>query len=390
MSSINSFSFTLEATQGGMRAGTLFTPHGEVKTPIFMPVGTLATVKSLDSQDLIDLKAEIILANAYHLYLRPGLDVIKKAGGIHSFMNWQRPVLTDSGGFQVFSLASNQAQANSLVKISSEGVEFRSHLDGSKHFFTPEIALENQRTIGADIAMIFDQCASDSSSASELKFAVDRTYAWAKRAKAYWQEQGRMNVYGRYQALFGIVQGGKDLKLRKLALEQMLSLDFDGVAFGGETIGYNRPESVRIMQHLNHLIPEDKPRYAMGMGRDPADIVAAVKAGYDMFDCVGPTRLARNGGLFTGKLVVGRDGLPEFKSEFKKGRLNIGNKQFETDHRPLDPNCTCNICRSGYTRSYLHHLYKTKELSFYRLASIHNLHFMLNLTSKLRKFILDS
>ena len=387
---MNKFQFKLEATWGRMRAGTLFTPHGEVKTPIFMPVGTLATVKSLDSQDLENLQAQIILANAYHLYLRPGLEVIKQAGGIHNFMNWPKPILTDSGGFQVFSLADNQSKASSLVKITPEGVEFRSHLDGSKHFFTPETALENQRIIGADITMIFDQCASDDSSYRELKAAVERTYAWAKRARVYWEEKGKVNVYGRYQALFGIAQGGKDLKLRKLALEQMLSLDFDGIAFGGETIGYNRSESVKIIEHLSSLIPEDKPRYAMGMGRDPEDVVAAVRAGYDMFDCVGPTRLARNGSLFVGEVVLDQTGLPEFRSEFKKGRLNIGNKQFKTDLRPIAKNCTCFTCRSGYTRSYLHHLYKAQELSFYRLASIHNLHFMLNLTSKLRAMILRS
>ena len=277
---MSGFKFHLEATKGRMRAGRLVTPHGEVKTPIFMPVGTLGTVKSLDSQDLENLNAQIILGNAYHLYLRPGLDVLKKTGGLHNFMGWQNPILTDSGGFQVFSLAQTSTQGDSLVKVTDEGVEFRSHLDGSKHFFTPEKALENQRVIGADIAMIFDQCASDQASKSEIAQAVKRTYRWAKKAKAYWEERGRVNAYGRYQALFGIVQGGKHLDLRKKALEQILSLEFDGVAFGGETVGYDMKWSARLIEELGFLIPKNLPRYAMGLGRDPANIVEAVKAGY--------------------------------------------------------------------------------------------------------------
>ena len=381
------FQFTLEGTKGRMRAGRFVTPHGEVKTPIFMPVGTLGTVKSLDWQDL-DPWTEIILSNAYHLYLRPGLKVLKSAGGLHNFINWHKPILTDSGGFQVFSLANLTGKSQQpLVKITNDGVEFRSHLDGSKHFFTPEVALENQRVIGADIAMIFDQCASDQAGRVEIETAVKRTHAWAKRAKTYWEEQGRLNIYGRYQALFGIVQGGKHLDLRRQALKQMLELEFDGVSFGGETVGYDMEWSTKLIRELGDLIPEYLPRYAMGLGRDPANIVEAVKAGYDMFDCVGPTRLARNGSLFVGKLVF-EDNQPKFVSEFAKGRLNIGNKRYKHDHQPIDAECQCQTCRLGYTRSYLHHLYKTNELTFYRLASIHNLYFMLNLIKKLRKFIL--
>ena len=383
------FKFHLESTNGRMRAGRLVTPHGEVKTPIFMPVGTLGTVKSLDNQDLENLEAQIILGNAYHLYLRPGLDVLKQTGGLHNFMGWQKPILTDSGGFQVFSLAKTSTSSSSLVKVTDEVVEFRSHLDGSKHFFTPEKALENQRIIGADIAMIFDQCASDQASKTEIAQAVKRTYQWAKRAKIYWEEQGRVSVYGRYQALFGIVQGGKHLDLRRKALKQMLSLEFDGVAFGGETVGYDMEWSTRLIKELGPLIPESLPRYAMGLGRDPANIVEAVKAGYDMFDCVGPTRLARNGTLFVGSLKINGQGQPEFVSEFKKGRLNIGNQRFAYDQAPIDSSCDCYTCRLGYTRAYLHHLYKTQELSYYRLASIHNLRFMLRLASLLRKLILD-
>ncbi len=386
---MNSFHFKLEGQKGCMRAGRMMTPHGEVKTPIFMPVGTLGSVKALDAQDLQQLKAQIILANAYHLYLRPGLNQLKKAGGVHNFINWQKPILTDSGGFQVFSLAHmKNSQQQSLVQISQDGVAFRSHLDGSTHFFTPEKALENQRVIGADIAMIFDQCASDQSSIAEMEAALARTYDWAKKAKIYWEEQGRTNAYGRYQALFGIVQGGTDLKLRHLALKQMLDLDFDGIAFGGETIGYNMVETVNLMKSLSKFIPDDKPRYGMGIGRDPANVVAAVKAGYDMFDCVGPSRLARNGSLFVGRLVL-KKGEPIFESEFKHGRLSIGKQIYANDQRPIDPHCHCHTCQAGYSRSYLHHLYKTKELTYYRLASIHNLRFMLNLMEQLRKFILD-
>ncbi len=384
------FRFQLEAVKGRMRAGRLVTPHGEVKTPIFMPVGTLGTVKSLDNQDLESLEAQIILGNAYHLYLRPGLDVLKQTGGLHNFMGWQKPILTDSGGFQVFSLAQASTSGSSLVKVTDEGVEFRSHLDGSKHFFTPEKALENQFIIGADIAMIFDQCASDQASKTEIAQAVKRTYQWAKRAKIYWEEQGRVNVYGRYQALFGIVQGGKHLDLRRKALKQMLSLEFDGVAFGGETVGYDMEWSARLIKELGSLVPESLPRYAMGLGRDPANIVEAVKAGYDMFDCVGPTRLARNGTLFVGSLEISGQGQPKFISEFKKGRLNIGNQRFAYDQAPVDSSCDCYTCRSGYTRAYLHHLYKIRELSYYRLASIHNLRFMLRLTYLLRRMIVDN
>jgi len=384
---MNAFKFQLEGQKGYARAGRLITPHGEVETPIFMPVGTLGSVKALDMQDLGNLGAQIILGNAYHLYLRPGLEVLRQAGGLHNFINWQKPILTDSGGFQVFSLAKMRNSRRSLIKISNSGVEFRSHLDGSKHFFTPEKALENQRIIGADIAMIFDQCASDNSSLREMELAVKRTHLWAERAKTYWEEQGRVNIYGRYQALFGIVQGGKHLNLRRLALNQMLDLDFDGIAFGGETIGYDMKETVKLMLQLNQFIPKNKPRYGMGIGRDPADIVAAVKAGYDMFDCVGPSRLARNGSLFVGRLVI-KNGQPVFESEFKNGRLSIGKQVYAHDPQPVDPHCQCQTCRLNYSRSYLHHLYKTKELVYYRLATIHNLRFMLNLIKQLREFIL--
>lgn len=393
------FSFTLEKTKGKARAGSFKTEHGTVQTPIFMPVGTLATVKALDTQDIQSTKAQIILANTYHLYLTPGMEVIEKAGGVHPFMGWEKPMLTDSGGFQVFSLGAQQdskrvklnrepsAKLQPKNKISETGVKFTSHRDGSEHFFSPEKSIEIQRSIGADIIMAFDECTPDQATPEYTREALDRTHRWAKQCKEYWDSQNRLSKYGKYQALFGIVQGAMHPELRKESLEKIKELDFDGIAFGGETVGYNMAGTVQIMEWLEGLIPEDKPRYAMGLGRDPQNLVDAVLAGYDMFDCVAPTRFARNGTLYAGKLEE-KDGKPEFVSEFNKGRLQIGNERFTFDQSPIQAGCDCYTCTHHYTRSYLRHLFKTDELTYHRLASIHNVRFMVRLSEELREWVL--
>ncbi len=392
---MNSFTFDLQKQKNQARAGEFSTPHGKVQTPIFMPVGTQASVKALDSRDVTELKAPIILANTYHLYLRPGTDELQKQGGLHSFMRWDKPILTDSGGFQVFSLGKQMeskllpGQKNrSQVKISDSGVEFSSYLDGSKHFFTPEKAIEIQRAIGADIIMAFDECTPDQADMKYTEEALDRTHRWAQQCATYWEEQKRLSVYGKYQALFGIVQGAMHKELRRKSAEFMTNLPFDGIAIGGETVGYNMAGTVEIMDWIKDILPENKPRYAMGLGRDPQNIIDAVLAGFDMFDCVAPTRLARNGAVYSGELTIKND-LPIFVSDYDKGRLNISNQKFVSDSKPIQEGCDCYTCQSGYSRSYLNHLYKTQELSYYRLASIHNVRFMVRLCEQLRNWIVE-
>lgn len=390
------FSFSLDKQKGKMRAGTITTARGEIKTPIFMPVGTLATVKALDTQDIQNLDAQIILANTYHLYLRPGMEKLQKLGGVHKFMQWDKPMLTDSGGFQVFSLGRQQELAQTgnssgrklSVKISEEGAEFVSHLDGTKHFFSPEKSIQIQREIGADIIMTFDECVSDSEEKKYVAASIERTHRWAQRCFDYWNRYERKSVYGDYQALFGIIQGAMYKDLREKSAEFITNLDFDGIACGGETVGYNMEGTQEMMGWLEDILPKDKPRYAMGLGRDPQNIVDAVLAGFDMFDCVGPTRLARNGALYSGILNTAGD-KPFFESEFSKGRLNIGTARFATDASVIQAGCDCYTCQSGYTRAYLHHLYRSKELTFYRLASIHNVHFMVSLSQQMREYILE-
>lgn len=406
---INQFSFELQNQKGKARAGVMSTPHGIVETPIFMPVGTLGSVKSLDSQDLESLGAQIILGNTYHLYLRPGTELISRFGDLHNFMGWQKPMLTDSGGFQVYSLVGlvRDRQVASLIltsqstdgqidlekgqqvlsKVSDEGVEFISHYDGSKHFFSPEKSIEIQQQIGADIMMAFDECLTDDESHDRHQLAVDRTSNWAKACAATWEKAGRVSQAGKYQALFGIVQGGVFEDLRQKSIQELLKLPFDGYAVGGETIGYHMADTVKVMSWLDPILPRDKPRYAMGLGRDPQDLIDAVLAGFDMFDCVGPTRLARNGALYVGHINFSSS-LPKFVSEFAKGRMSIGNSQFASDQQAIQGDCDCQTCQAGYSRAYLHHLYRTKELSYYRLASIHNLRSMLRWVGELRKWIL--
>jgi queuine tRNA-ribosyltransferase len=335
----------------------------------------------LDSLDVKNTQTQIILSNTYHLYLRPGEDLVANRGGLHQFMQWFGPILTDSGGFQVLSLGEN-------TTIKDNGVEFKSHHDGSKHFFTPETSIEIQRQLGADIIMAFDECTPDKADQKYALEALDRTHRWAEQSINYWESKKRVSAQGHYQALFGIVQGAMHRDLREQSAKFMTNLDFDGIAVGGETVGYNMNGTARVMEWIESLLPANKPRYAMGLGRDPQDIVDAVQMGFDMFDCVGPTRLARNGALYHGHLEQDKDKF-KFISKFKNGRLNIGRVDFKTDDGVIMEGCDCYTCKSGYTRAYLSHLYRSKELSYYRLASIHNVRFMIRLTEEMRAGILN-
>ncbi len=390
---MDSFSFDLHKTVGKSRAGVMHTPHGDVPTPIFMPVGTQASVKAMDAIDVKNTGAPIMLANTYHLYLRPGDEVVAKLGGVQTLMQWEKPVLTDSGGFQVFSLGKQLEGKNAgdmkPAKITDAGVEFTSHLDGSSHFFTPEKSIQIQQNIGADIIMAFDECTPDGADENYTREALDRTHRWSKQSKDEWERNGRKSSQGKYQALFGIIQGAMHEHLRKESAEVICAMGFDGVAVGGETIGYNMEGTGEVMSWIEEMLPAGKPRYAMGLGSNPQDIIDAVSYGFDMFDCVAPTRLARNGALYSATVST-TSTLPTLSSEFEKNRLLIGNKQFETDTSIIQEGCDCYTCTNGFTKGYLHHLYKTKELSYYRLASIHNVRFMIRLSEIIRAHILAS
>jgi queuine tRNA-ribosyltransferase len=349
------FAFEVVATSGKARAGILRTPHGEIPTPVFMPVGTLGTVKAMTVGELAasPLDARIILGNTYHLYLRPGLEVMRVHGGLHRFMGWSRPILTDSGGYQVFSLARN----DSLVAIDDDGVTFRSHIDGSRHHFTPERAIEIQGALGSDIAMAFDQCPPGDADAAAHEAAMARTTAWARRCREVERPPG--------QALFGIVQGGTDLDRRRRHLDDLATIDFDGYAIGGLSVGEPVREMYRVLDGFADALPRDRPRYLMGVGT-PADLARGVAAGVDMFDCVMPTRNARNGSLFT-----------------REGKLAIANARHKLDTGPVDPECPCPTCATT-SRSYLRHLYMTREILFNRLATMHNLVFYAQWMARLR------
>ncbi len=391
------------------RTGIIHTDHGNIETPAFMPVGTQATVKTLDQQDLLDIDAQIILGNTYHLHLRPGEDLIAGQGGLHKFMNWNKPILTDSGGFQVFSLGlqkimssratkggvANPLQADNngiastssrndktkqggLVNIDEEGVTFQSHIDGSSHRFTPESAIEIQHKLGADIIMAFDECTPDTAPREYIEEAMQRTHRWADRCIK--EHQKNTSYHGYNQFLFGIIQGAGDEELRKKSAQYISSLPFDGIAIGGESIGYNMDATKNILDWVTPIIPENKPRYTMGLGLSPLDLLIAVEHGADMFDCVAPTRLARHGMLFCH--CESNEAIPQIN----KHRLNIKNSIFINDLSPIDPNCTCPVCKN-YTRSYLHHLFSADEMTGMRLATIHNLYFMLNLMKETRKAI---
>ncbi len=346
----------LKTDSGGTaRAGELVTNHGIISTPVFLPVGSGAVVKTLTPDDVKTLGFKMVLANTYHLYLRPGVDLVERSGGLHKFMAWDGAILTDSGGYQVFSLSP-------LVKVSDEGVKFRSHIDGSEHFLTPELAVEYQEKLGADVIMVLDECSAYGDSFQKVKSAMERTHRWAERCK---QAHRRPD-----QQLFAIVQGGTYSELRKQSVEFLTSLDFPGYAIGGLSVGEPKETMYAITQETASLLPADKPRYLMGVG-SPEDLVEGVAWGIDMFDCALPTRVARNGALFTGR-----------------GRKNIRNAVFSQMDMPIDPDCDCYTCRT-FSAAYLHHLFKAEELLVYRLATIHNLRFISNLMAKMRNAILD-
>jgi queuine tRNA-ribosyltransferase len=333
------------------RLGTITTPHGKIETPVFMPVGTQATVKTQLPSQLKDAGAEIILSNAYHLYIRPGMDVLKLHGGLHKFMGWDRPILTDSGGYQVFSLAK-------LRKITEEGATFNSHVDGRKMIFTPEAVVKIQETIGSDIAMVFDECLSYPSEKSDVKKSLDLTIHWAERSK-------KVHTLRR-QALFGIVQGGMFHDLRKESLERTVAIDFPGYALGGLSVGEPSEMLYEIVAGIAPLMPKEKPRYLMGVGY-PKDILEAVSSGIDMFDCVIPTRYARNGSAFT-----------------SRGIVVVRNGKYALDTAPLDKKCECYVCKN-FTRAYLRHLLKCGEILGATLVSHHNIYFFISLMRQIRE-----
>ena len=346
------------------RTGTITTAHGKIQTPIFMPVGTLGSVKSVSVEELKTCKAQIILGNTYHLYLRPGCEVIKYMKGLHRFMNWDSPILTDSGGFQFFSLAR-------LARFSDEGVSFQSHIDGSRHLFTPEKAVEIQSILGSDIMMSLDWCIGHPADKLQTMEALKKTTMWARRGIEFWRQTVFPNMPNNMSnALFGIVQGGMYKELRTLSAQQLEELDFPGYAVGGLSVGEPAPLMYEMADHTVPLLPHDKPRYVMGVGT-PENLVEMVGMGVDMFDCVMPSRNARNGQLFT-----------------ERGTMNISNAAFRLDDAPVDENCQCYTCQS-YSRAYLRHLYKSRELLAYRLNTIHNLNFYLNLMGNIRQSITD-
>ncbi|MDP2684569.1 MAG: tRNA guanosine(34) transglycosylase Tgt [bacterium] len=372
---MNFFTITHKDKNSGARTGILYTEHGSIQTPIFMPVGTQATVKSLDTTDLEQINAQIILANTYHLHLRPGEDLIADFQGLHNFMNWSRPILTDSGGFQVFSLGQNTGEQGRLVDIDDDGVTFTSHIDGSKHRFTPESAIETQHKLGADIIMAFDECTPDNETEKYVRGAMERTHAWAKRSLTAHNEN--VTYHGYKQFIFGIIQGANYKELREESARAISKLGFDGIAIGGESIGYNMQATKQILDWVNPIIPEDKPHYTMGVGFSPMDLFDVVERGVDMFDCVAPTRIARNGTLFN-----------KGAGAKNKYRLNINNAQYRTDKKPIDSHCKCSTCKN-YSRAYIHHLFDTKELLGYKLATVHNLQFFLDLMHEIREAIKD-
>ncbi|ERJ84107.1 tRNA-guanine transglycosylase [Peptostreptococcaceae bacterium oral taxon 113 str. W5053] len=339
------------------RLGILETPHGTIETPIFMPVGTIATVKSMTPEELKELKAQIILSNTYHLYLRPGSDLIRRAGGLHHFMHWDGPILTDSGGFQVFSLGS-------LRKITEEGVEFRSHIDGSKHFLSPEKSIQVQEDLGSDIMMCFDECVHYGADYLYTKQSMERTHRWAKRCK-------EVQKYSDKQAIFGIIQGGmyKDLRYESAAV--MSEMDFPGYSIGGLSVGEPKKEFIELLTHTASLMPKDKPRYLMGVGT-PDYLFELVEQGMDMADCVIPTRLARHGAVFT-----------------SKGMLTVRNGKYKEDFSPLDDDCDCYVCQN-YSKAYIRHLFNCGEILGARLATIHNIYFLIHLMEQIRQSIKEN
>ena len=374
-------SFQLLATDGAARRGRLATPHGVIETPVFMPVGTAATVKTLAPRDLEEMGVRILLGNTYHLYLRPGHERIRRLGGLHRFMGWSGAILTDSGGFQVFSLGQggrDEGIAGSgrpaLVSISEDGVEFRSHVDGSRHLLSPERAIEIQEALGADVAMAFDECPPSRAERAYHEASLARTQRWLVRSRAAWAEAERRKALEGSAcapvALFGIAQGGLFPDLRRRAIEEAAALDLPGYALGGYAVGEEPQEMWDGVARDAPLLPAEKPRYLMGVGT-PEDLLNGVAAGIDMFDCVLPTRCARNGLLFT-----------------SRGRLTIRNAAYQDDERTVDPACACYTCRT-FTRAYLRHLFKSGEMLGLRLNSLHNLHYFLDLLARTRAAVVE-
>jgi queuine tRNA-ribosyltransferase len=368
-----SIHFQIEARSGPARTGRLITPHGEVETPVFMPVGTLASVKGVSQDILEELGVQILLGNTYHLYLRPSIEQVRKLGGLHRFMAWPRAILTDSGGFQVFSL-------NELRKVTEEGVTFRSHLDGSSHFFSPESAMEAQIGLGADIIMAFDECTEYPADHGRIRASMELTLRWAERSKKYFEEHKSQVPWNAHadnnagegaratQALFGIVQGGMDRELRKESAERTIEIGFPGYAIGGLSVGEPRALTREIIESTLEHLPTDKPRYVMGVGT-PDEIVEYAGLGVDMMDCVLPTRAARHGLLFT-----------------SEGKISIKQARYASDAGPLDPNCGCRVCRR-YSRAYLRHLYAANEVLAQVLNTVHNLSFYLDTMRAVRHSI---
>ena len=367
------FTFDIDSTAGAARAGVFVTPHGPVETPAFMPVGTLATVKALDPDDLVQMGASMILANAYHLHLRPGDDVVREMGGLHRFMRWDRPILTDSGGFQVFSLAR-------LRTLNEDGVEFQSHIDGSRRFFTPELVMQIERNLGADVIMQFDHVIPGQSDEASARDASERSIRWLARCLAEVQrlestqpleeatpkeEMPEDNPLNQ-QALFPIVQGGIHSHLRREAAKAIGEMhDWAGFALGGLSVGEEKQAMYEMIEVVDDALPKTHPRYLMGVGF-PEDLIEAIRRGVDLFDCVAPTRMGRNGSVFT-----------------SDGRLNIKNTEFRTDPRPLDASCDCSAC-ARFSRAYIRHLFVSDEILGLRLLSLHNVHFLLSLSRQAR------
>lgn len=347
---------TIMKTDGNARAGSLKLPHAEIETPVFMPVGTQATVKTLSPDEIKAIGYKLILGNTYHLNLRPGIELIKEFGGLHSFMNWDHGILTDSGGFQVFSLAQ-------LRKITKEGVQFQSHIDGSTHLLTPENVIDKQSDMGVDIAMILDECPPYPAEESYVKKSLQLTIDWAKRSRSYLP-------YGQGPKLFGIVQGGMHANLRKECAKALIDLNFDGYAMGGLSVGENKKQMYEMMSIVPDILPSNKPRYVMGVGT-PEDLLEGIASGVDMFDCVLPSRNARNGTLFTWQ-----------------GKTQIKGLRWEHVQEPLDPTCTCYTCQN-FSAGYLRHLFRAGEILGLRLNTIHNLHFFYQLMKEARTAIME-
>ena len=352
---INESAQNTSSSNGRARCGEIITSRGKIETPIFMPVGTVGSVKSVSVEDLKHCGAQIILGNTYHLYLRPGCDVIEQLDGLHHFTRWDKPMLTDSGGFQFFSLAK-------LAKFSDEGVAFQSHIDGSRHQFTPEKAVDIQMVLGSDIMMSLDWCMGYPATEEQALTALEKTTMWAARGFKFWHKKGAINN------LFGIVQGGMFKQLRTLSAAQLCEIDFPGFAIGGLSVGEPKDLMYDMADHTLPLLPDDKPKYIMGVGT-PEDLVELTGMGCDMFDCVMPSRNARNGQLFT-----------------SKGTINIPNARYKLDKDPIDTDCNCYTCQN-YSRAYLRHLYKSRELLAYRLNTIHNLYYYLDLMAQMRAAI---